>query len=232
MAGKLAQKLREWDDKNRARYSHDIVDPAERKKSQHYFDWIDHGILRYRWHNFAEVAPGMYRANHPNHDRFQAYRDMGIKIILNLRGASESAPYKFEKESCDQLGLRIINFPMSARSAPSRELLVSIMDTLDSLDAPTLMHCKSGADRTSLVSAIYLLHVLGQPVEAVRPMLSVRFVHLKFTKTGILDYVLSTYEARNTQAPIAFKDWVMSEYDAQASQAAFDRMGFWPRLKL
>ena len=86
MSGSLGEKLKDMQRKSRARYSHDIVDPVERKKSQYYHDWVDHGILRYRWHNFAEIAPGMYRSNHPNHERFVAYRDLGIKTVLNLRG--------------------------------------------------------------------------------------------------------------------------------------------------
>jgi len=232
MSGKLMQKIKEWEHKNRARYSHNIVDPKERKKSLHYNDWVDHGILRYRWHNFAEIAPGIYRSNHPNHERFETYRDLGVKIILNLRGKTCLSHYNFEVESCEKLDLRLIDIPMSARLVPQTEQLLEVMDILESLDAPTLMHCKSGADRTGLVSAIYLLHILNKPAEEARKMLSLRFVHLNFTKTGILDYVIDMYARRVAQGAIAFKEWVQSEYDPIAAGAEFEALGFWQKTKL
>mgnify|MGYP003915253353 FL=1 len=232
MSGKLMQKIKEWERKNRARYSHDIVDPEERKKSLHYNDWVDHGILRYRWHNFAEIAPGIYRSNHPNHERFEAYHDLGVKTVLNLRGKTHHAHYYFEVESCEKLGMTLIDIPMSARKVPTVDVLMQVMDTLEKLDTPTLMHCKSGADRTGLVSAIYLLHILGKPVEEAREMLSIRFVHLNFTKTGILDYVIDMYARRVAQGQISFKDWVVNEYDPMAARAEFDALGFWQRVKL
>lgn len=232
MSGKLMQKIKEWERKNRDSYSHDIVDPVERKKSQHYADWVDHGILRYRWHNFAEIAPGIYRSNHPNHERFEAYAKLGVKTVLNLRGAGNIAHYNFEVESCEKLGLKLIDLPMSARSAPRRQLLLEIMDVLERLDAPTLMHCKSGADRTGLVSVIYLLHILGKPIDEAREMLSLRFIHLNFTKTGILDYLVDVYARRSAQSPISFKEWVETEYDPSETTKGFESLGFWKRLKL
>lgn len=232
MSGKLMQKIKEWERKNRARYSHDIVDPEERKKSLHYNDWVDHGILRYRWHNFAEIAPGIYRSNHPNHERFEAYRDLGVTTVLNLRGKTHHSHYYFEVESCEKLGMELIDIPLSARQVPTVEVLLHVIEVLEGLKTPTLMHCKSGADRTGLVSAIYLLHILNKPVEEARQMLSIRFVHLNFTKTGILDYVIDMYARRVAKEPISFKDWVETEYDPMAARAEFDALGFWQRIKL
>lgn len=232
MSGKLTQKIKEWERKNRDSYSHDIVDPKERKKSLHYNDWVDHGILRYRWHNFAEIAPGIYRSNHPNHERFEAYRDLGVETVLNLRGKSHHSPYYFEVESCERLGMRLIDIPLSARNIPTRETLLKVMEVLEALDAPTLMHCKSGADRTGLVSAIYFLHILNKPVEEAQKMLSLRFVHLNFTKTGILDYVIDMYARRVARSPISFKKWVETEYTPKSAGDEFAALGFWQRIKL
>jgi protein tyrosine/serine phosphatase len=84
------------------------------------------------------------------------------------------------------------------------------------------MHCKSGADRAGLASAIYLMVMMGQDVDAARKMLSPRYIHLRFTKTGVLDMMLDHYAARNAASPIGFEDWIDREYDADALQAAFD----------
>lgn len=232
MAGKIDRWIKDWEKRQRSRFSHDIVDPEERKKSLHFNDWHDHGILRYRWHNFAEIAPGFFRSNQPNHERFEAYAKLGIKTILNLRGANAQAPYFFEVESCEKLGLELIDLAMSARAVPPKDKLLALMDILESLEHPTLVHCKSGADRTGLASAVYLLHVLDRPVEEAQKMLSLRFVHLNFTKTGILDYVIHVYAQRVQKSPISFRDWVVNEYDSAKAKSEFANMGFWSRIKL
>jgi protein tyrosine/serine phosphatase len=85
-----------------------------------------------------------------------------------------------------------------------------------------LIHCKSGADRAGLASAIWLMVMEGRPVEEARAMLSWRYLHLRWSRTGVLDLVLDSYGARNAAAPIGFEDWVATEYDAEAVQAAFD----------
>ncbi|OUD08718.1 hypothetical protein BVC71_12375 [Marivivens niveibacter] len=232
MASRLHKWVKDWERKQREKYTHDLTDPDQRKLSQRYFDWVDHGILRYKWHNFAKVADGVYRSNHPNRARFEDYANIGIKTILNLRGANRLSPYKFEKEACDALGLTLIDQPFTARKAPRKERLLEIIEVMGSIQKPFLMHCKSGADRTGLMAAIYLLAIEGRPVQEAQKQLSVRFVHLNFTKTGILDYVIDSYAQRLKQGDISFRDWVATEYDQDAAQEAFDKMGFWQRIKL
>lgn len=121
---------------------------------------------------------------------------MGIKTVLNLRGATRHSHYKFEVETCEALGLALIDIPLSARSAPPKVRLLEVVDLFSTLQKPFLMHCKSGADRTGLVSAIYLMSVEGQSVEEAKKQLSFRFLHLAFTKTGILDYIIWSYRKR------------------------------------
>jgi len=232
MSNWVWRRIKAWEKRYRGTYSHDIVDPEERRKSQFYMDWVDHGILRRRWHNFDEIAPGLYRANHPDHARFKAYKARGITTILNLRGASHHSHYKFEVESCAALGLDLIDLPMSARRVPPVARLVEVMDVLDALTGPTLMHCKSGADRTGLVSAVYYLHNLGRAPDEARKMLSINYLHLKFTSTGIQDYVIDMYARRAAQGPISFRDWVTSEYDPDQAVREFAELGFWGRMRL
>ena len=78
------------------------------------------------------------------------------------------------------------------------------------------MHCKSGVDRAILASAIYLIAIEGKSVAEARQMFSLRFIHFKWTKTGILDMFLDMYEERLTQGPITFQDLVAHEYDPEA----------------
>ena len=71
--------------------AYEIDTVAGRKRAMRQLDWVDHGILRYRWHNFAEFALGAYRSNHPTIARFEDYAAMGIKTVLTLRGAPQAA---------------------------------------------------------------------------------------------------------------------------------------------
>ena len=201
----------------------DLSDPAQRRRAFWAYQFMDHAILRHVWSNFDQIAPGVYRSNQPGHWRLKRYRAMGIKTVLYLRASSEKWAFHFEKESLDTLGMTMINAPLHSRSAPTREAVQALIAAFRSIDKPFLMHCKSGADRAGLASAIYLMVMLGKDVDAARRMLSPRYIHLRFTKTGVLDLMLDHYAARNATSPISFEDWIDREYDASALQAAFDK---------
>jgi protein tyrosine/serine phosphatase len=205
----------------RKSFGQDITDPKERKRSMWHFNWLDHGILRIRWHNFDEIAPGAYRSNHPNQKRFAAYAAMGIKTILNLRGVALQPHYLFEVESCQNLGLTLVNNQMAARRAPRVIELTDLLDSFATMERPFLMHCKSGADRTGLAAAIYLMLYEGASLEIARQQLSFRYIHIRRTQTGILDHFLDVYGARNAQSPIAIDEWIRNEYDADALTTSF-----------
>lgn len=221
MIGRLWQRLHDWERSFHASYSHDIGDPAERKRSAFYVNWLDHGVLRTFWTNHAEVAPGVFRSNHPAHERLSNLAAEGFRTILNLRGAVHLSHHKFEEESCAKLGMTLVDVPMSARRAPEAKTILELIRVLGEVEKPVLMHCKSGADRAGLASAIYLLHFRGASLEEARKQLSPRFLHFRQSKTGILDHVLDLYEARLERGPIAFADWVATEYDNAAAMEGF-----------
>jgi protein tyrosine phosphatase (PTP) superfamily phosphohydrolase (DUF442 family) len=218
---KIISALRKRERVFRTSFGRDITDPKERKKSLMHFNWLDHGILRKHWHNFAQVAPGVYRANHPDHVRFKAYAALGIKTVVNLRGFAQQPHYLFEVESCNALGLTLVDIAMSARNAPSLKALRKLLASFDTMERPILIHCKSGADRTGLAAALYLMVVEGQPLDVVRKQLSFRFLHIRRTSTGILDHFLDTYGARNATSPIPIEHWIKTEYDPEALTQSF-----------
>lgn len=204
-----------------ASYSHRIDDPEERKKSEFFFRWHDHAILRGIWHNFSEVCQGVYRSNQPDRDRFADYKARGIGTILNLRGAVPHCYYHFEQEWCAELGLTLIDHQMGAREAPTKAVLTGLLDIFETIEKPFLMHCKSGADRTGLAAALYLLHVEKRSLEEARAQLSFRYLHLKSTKTGVLDQVLDLYEAESSGGEMSIREWVETHYDEDKTNLAF-----------
>ncbi|MBM1221632.1 tyrosine-protein phosphatase [Ponticoccus sp. SC2-23] len=189
--------------------------------------FVDHAVLRYRWHNFHEIAPGVFRSNQPTHGRLAAYRAMGIENVITLRGSGNAIHQRMERASCDALDITMFTIRANARKPISRDELVKLLDLFRTVPRPFLMHCKSGADRAGLASALYLLDQEDASVEEARGMLSFRYLHIKHSATGILDHILDRFEARQADGPISIRDWIETEYsvdDISRSWAA-DRRG-------
>lgn len=218
---KLFKRISDWERNLRASYNTDLSTPENRRRANIYNLWFDHAILRTVWTNFFEIAPGVYRSNHPTHRRFVKLKQMGVKTILNLRGSYGAAHYLVEQESCEALGLQLISVSMQARHAPPREEIQALLAAFREAEKPFVMHCKSGADRAGFASALYLLVIEGRPMSEARRMLGVKYLHLSMSKTGILDHILDVYEARNAREAVSFDDWLATEYDATTMQADY-----------
>lgn len=204
----------------RPRRVHGLSDAAGRRRAWWHYHFIDHGVLRYGWTNFAEIAPGVFRSNHPHAGRLNDYKARGIRAVLNLRGINGSPSYLMEEAACLAAGLDLVSVKFAARNAPNRDKLLELLQAFDTIQRPFVMHCKSGADRAGLAAALYLLDQ-GVPLEVARRQLSVRFLHLRFTKTGVQDALLDVYADRLAQGPIGLRDWVRTEYDPDAVRARF-----------
>lgn len=199
-----------------------IETPRDRFWAWVHFHLFDHAILRGLWTNFDEIAPGIYRSNHPTRRRFRKYKRMGIKTVINLRGEDKFSFYLFEKEICEELGLTMIDAKLWARNASKKERIIRVIEAIRQAEKPLVFHCKSGADRTGLVGAIYLLVFENASIAEARKQLGLRYMHLKHTKTGIQDYIIDVFEARQALGPIGFEDWLHQEYKSDHLQEGFD----------
>ena len=206
-----------------ARAAWDLGDPAGRRRASLNYHLSDHAILRYHWTNTDLVAPGVWRSNQPTHGRLAALKAMGIRSILNLRGAGQSAAHLFEAESCRALGLTLVSVSLRARLAPERDAVLALFEAFRTIERPFLMHCKSGADRAGLASALYVL-AQGGTVAQARKHLSFRYLHVRASRTGVLDHILDLYEAAHAATGIGVEAWFAAEYDARAADAGFDAL--------
>lgn len=218
---KIIKRITDWERALRASYNTDLSTPENRRRARIYNLWFDHEILRTVWTNFFQIAPGVFRSNHPTLKRFSKMKEAGINTVLNLRGDYPSAHYHTEVETCRALDMNLVSISLQARHAPPAEDLLALIDTFHTIDKPFVMHCKSGADRAGLASAIYLLVIEGRPIAEARRQLGLRYLHVRRSKTGVLDHIFDVYEARNTTASISFEDWLKTEYDHLALQADF-----------
>lgn len=201
----------------------DIADPRSRRLAWLHYHLADHGLLRRHWSNMDQVAPGVWRSNQPTHARFVALKAMGFRSVLNLRGPGRTPAFLFACESCEALGLKLVAVALQARRAPRREQVLALFEAFRTLERPFLMHCKSGADRTGFASALYLLAHEGATLAEARRHLSFRYLHVRVSRTGILDHVLDLYEARLARGAIGIEEWFATEYDSHAAEAGFRR---------
>ncbi|MEM7732240.1 MAG: tyrosine-protein phosphatase [Pseudomonadota bacterium] len=218
----IIKRIGDWERNLRAYYNTDLSTSENRRRAHIYNMWFDHAVLRKFWTNFHPVADGVYRSNQPTHERFVKLKAMGIKSILNLRGESNAAHHLVEAESCRELGLNLVNVTLLARYAAPAENILKTIDAFRAIEKPFVLHCKSGADRAGFASAIYLLVIEGRPLREARRMLSARYIHFSWSKTGVLDHIFDLYEARTAKGPIPFEAWVATEYDHLAIQKDFE----------
>lgn len=130
--------------------------------------------------NFAEVIPGeFYRSAQPSPQDIAYYAEQyGIKTILNLRGQSTSAWHRDELAAAQATGIKLIDFRMSASRPLTLDQTKQLISLMRDAPKPILIHCKSGADRTGLVSVIYMQQIVGADEATAERQLSLRYGHL------------------------------------------------------
>lgn len=200
----------------------DLATPEGRERARRELIWGDHGFLRVRFQNLHQISEEMWRSNQPAPRHIADHaQQRGIRTIINLRGASTKGYYLLEKEACAAAGIELVDFRVFSRDTPTRETIFAARDLFESIAYPALMHCKSGADRAGLMSVLYKLLREGQPVEAAAEQLSLKYLHVRQGKTGMLDHVFDTYRRFNAETPKPFLDWVDEDYDREAVKADF-----------
>ena len=181
---------------------------------------MDHGIFRFKWRSLHKISEQTYRSNQPF--PWQILDDKnkrGIKTVINLRGVRNCSSFFLEKETCEKHNIKLINFPVTSRAAPKVETILAAKKLFNEVEYPIIMHCKSGADRAGLMSALYLILHKNVSVEEAKKQLSFKYLHIKHAKTGILDAFFDNYikESKNN----TFLDWVKNDYDPEKLKLSF-----------
>ena len=229
MIGSLLTKLDNLERSVRTSFGRDISSISGRFWAHIHFHLMDHAFLRVFWNNFHHVCDEVYRANQPSPAHLKSYRDKGIKAVLNLRGFAQQSYALFEEDSCKKLGLELISVPLSSSSAPQPEKLLEIIGIMEKIPKPFVLHCKSGADSAGLVSALYLIVIQKLSVAEAKKQLSFKYLHLDFTKTGILDYIFDVFSERSKIEDIDFCEWLQKEYNPDILNSSFKSRIEWKR---
>lgn len=189
---------------------------------------IDYGLIREVYSNLHPVTDQIWRSAQPAPRQLRALAARGVRTVVNLRGAHPHGAYWLEQEACARLGLRLIDVKLKSRAAPTRNELGRMREAIAAIDGPTLVHCKSGSDRTGLFCGLYLILREGIPVSEARRQLALRYGHINWTKTGVLDRFFDHYLDYAAREPIPFTAWLDTVYDPAALTAQF-RAETWSR---
>ena len=163
----------------------------------------------------------MARANQPSPKRIREYAAMGIKTILNLRGAFPTGYYALEREACAQNGIAMIDQRMHSREPPSKAQVLRAKEIFETIQYPAMMHCKSGADRAGAMAVLYCHFHLGQPIAQAMDQLAFKYLHVKHGKTGMIDFFFETYLSETKENGKSFLEWVNEDYDPVRVKAGF-----------
>ncbi|WP_333948287.1 dual specificity protein phosphatase family protein [Candidatus Liberibacter brunswickensis] len=140
--------------------------------------------------NFHVMIPNtVYRSAQPNGVFIKyLHTEYGLKSILNLRGKNDHAPwYQEERDTTKNLGIKLIDFPMSAHKELNSKEIEQLISILATAPKPLLIHCKAGADRTGLASSLYLNFIAKYPEKKARSQLSILYGHIFFLDTKAMD---------------------------------------------
>ncbi len=160
--------------------------------------------------NFHVVVPDrMYRSRQLDKTELIHYlKTYQIKSIVNLRGVNVGSDwYQNERLVAQELGISHHDYGISANHDVSDEDLKAIMDIVRTAPMPILIHCKSGADRTGLIAALYQYAQGGRSAEEASSQLSIWYGHLPFfsNSTAAMDRTFWRY-VRQPRPPCKLAD--------------------------
>ncbi|MDP1909854.1 MAG: hypothetical protein Q8K85_16260, partial [Hyphomicrobium sp.] len=85
--------------------------------------FVDHGIFRIIYSNSHRISDKAWRSAQPAPHQIRQFAKAGIRTIVNLRGERDCGSFWLERRACAKHGLKLVNFQMRSRAAPTREEL-------------------------------------------------------------------------------------------------------------
>ncbi len=168
--------------------------------------------------NLHAVIPGqVYRSAQPSEAEIDRWvPELGLRSIVNLRGAKGKDDRRWlaeEREATSRNGIEHVSLRMSSDDIPPAQTLRELVRILDTAPRPLLLHCRAGAERSGLASAIAVLLNGGDLAAAHAEFaLDKGFVYLVNPR---LPRVLDEYElwlAGQPSTPDRFRTWATNEY--------------------
>jgi protein tyrosine/serine phosphatase len=179
-------------------------------------------------YNFHWVVPGeAARAMQAWAGRLEPFlRNRGIRAIINLRGRNDDLNWwKNETRLSAELGIDHIDAMLDSRKLPTRDMLVTLIESFDTAPKPFLLKCSGGQDRTSFAAALYLIHRDGWDAMNVALDQFARFPYLHFPKPQQRWLKLFPEFAREDGRGVPLAQWIAQSYTPERLKAWLDARG-------
>ncbi len=155
--------------------------------------------------NFHRVDKDFYRSAQLFSFNMPHYiQKNGIKSVLNLRGPSKDDWYKDELEILGQYNVVHYNYRIGDRKRLTKKQMDDLVDIIDKAPKPILVHCKAGADRASLATALYL-HAIKRDKDPEKAF-SLMYGHFPWlgSKTKAMDESFEYYKQEGLKEDTIF----------------------------
>jgi len=153
--------------------------------------WASYFLL---YGNFHKVDKDVYRSAQLFSFNYPYYiQKHNIKSILNLRGDASKKWYNDEIAIAKKSNVKHYDYYIGDRQETTLKQMQEIVNIIKHAPKPLLIHCKAGADRTSLASALYLYAIKHDkhPKRAI----SLMYGHFPWlgSKTSAMDRSFENY---------------------------------------
>lgn len=184
------------------------------------------------------VNDNLYRSGQPRSGEIKKLAEMGIKTVINLRGADRST--KAAEAEAREAGVAYFNIPMQGLARPSDEQVARVLEIINAPENwPVLIHCKRGSDRTGTVVAVY--RIVNDGWSAREAVAEAERLGMSWIEYGMKDYIFNyslkgeasratnavgiPMHARGEKAPSGFKAVIGMKIEAaaRAAQRANDK---------
>ena len=151
--------------------------------------------------NFGEVTPHLYRGGRPSREGLGALKDMGVNLVVDLRGAN-----KEEEATAKKLGMQYVAIPFHCPFPKDEPFAKFLRLIRENPAGKVFVHCRLGDDRTGMAVAAYRMAEEGWSAEeAMNEMKAFGFTAVHHVIClGLADYEESFPERLKTNR--AFKE--------------------------
>jgi len=161
--------------------------------------WVSYFLL---YGNFHKVDKDLYRSAQLFSFNLPYYIEKhDIKSIFNLRKIRKAKRegkswYYDEVRIAKEMGVVRYDYGIGDRREESMQQMEEIVKIMENAPKPLLIHCKAGADRTSLAAALYL-YAIKQDKNA-ESQISIIYGHFPWlgSKTGAMDRSFKKYQEK------------------------------------
>lgn len=115
--------------------------------------------------NFHKITDRLYRGAQPTAEGFRELEKRGIKTVLNLRDNHD------DRDEAKGTGIRLLRVEMEAWDIEDDEVAEALALLRKRKNAPFLVHCQHGSDRTGVVCAMFRMVEQGwSRADAIREL--------------------------------------------------------------